>query len=242
LNLNQFTVERRKLEHSADEPVARDTGVGKRRRGTRFEALAESAGPPRRCNADNSKLSRNCLESKTLNSGIAIYSYGRNQFQMINTVSRMVFALLVSPMVIGCVSSAGEDTFSDNTDQMASPLLTPDSVNPNANSQCSSGNLCLWQDANYSGGFIKFASGHLGANYAGLKFDNGVAVSFNVSSLWNRGSHTVNFRALPDINGDSFCLQQSSGGFRQNLTLDSCSAGGNANDKFRSALEIIPVP
>jgi hypothetical protein len=160
---------------------------------------------------------------------------------MMNTVSCVVFGFFASSMMIGCVSSESEDTRSDDIDQMTSPLLTPDSVNPNAMNQCPSGSLCLWQDANYSGGFIRF-SGHLGSDYRGLKFNNGTAVVFNVSSLWNRGSHTVQFHTVPDIGGNDLCLVQSAGGFRQNLTRDSCLAGGKANDKFLYALEIVPIP
>ena len=100
-------------------------------------------------------------------------------------------------------------------------------------SECFAGEVCVWENANYSGGFAAWTGSII--NLSGKTFDNGHSLNDSISSLWNRTNVYVYF--YPDKNwGGGYDLAQSPGGYRENLAVDSKKDGLKYNDTFSSAL------
>jgi hypothetical protein len=107
-----------------------------------------------------------------------------------------------------------------------------------SSAQCHAGKICVWEAANYAGGFREF-SGSV-STFKGLTYDNGHSVNDTVSSLWNRTSSTVYFYPAANYSG-GYDLSETPGGGRQNLKVDSQNCGTSAscqfNDVFSSVLK-----
>ena len=80
----------------------------------------------------------------------------------------------------------------------------------------------MWEDANFSGGFIS-AAAYTVANFnsPGYSFDNGHPINDAVSSIWNRTSQPLVFYV--DADWKNACLTLQPGASAANLVDYGCN-------------------
>ena len=74
-------------------------------------------------------------------------------------------------------------------------------------SQCLLGRLCLWQHADFEGGFIQYLGND--SNYGNNNFDNGVALGDHASSVCNATGRTAFLYEHDSHGGHGFFLAPS---------------------------------